>query len=346
MGNNQKGSSLMNRLGRTGITYEDVMEAVNAIQNRGELPTIDRVRGYLGGKGSNTTISKYLNCWRHNIVPSGNEKYESSEETPPDIVQSAIQHAWQQIKAKADQEIEAVKAESQAQIQLAEERTHQAEAAFKKLQEQYEELEQIARRDSAQKEILSLDLKRLQEEHNLLDERFRALQERYTDMQGLSTQHLKDLYDAHAKEVSRLEEKCQVQENKYGDMLSEMKKRLEDERHDHMRALDTVKEENKKLNKVLPELLETIKQQSVEITQLRADLKSLHEEKTSLESQLEQDQGKWQLLENKISLCQESFINVFKDTSNHFNVFKNELIENLDQKIWIHYQDFLTKKVE
>lgn len=337
----------MNRLGRIGITHEEVFEAATTLHSRGEVPTIDRVRTYLGGKGSNTTISKYLNYWRHNIIPSSNEKYESSEETPPDIVQNAIQHAWQQIKAKADQEIETIKDESQAQIQLAEDRAQQAEAVFKKLQEQYEELEQSSRRESAQKEIFFLDLKRLQEDHTLLDERFRALQERYTDMQGLSSQHLKDIADAHSKEVNRLEEKLQLQETKHKELLVALMDQSEADRQEYMRTLDALKQENKKLNKtVIPELLETIKQQSVKITQLRTEIKAIRDEKTYMEKQVEQEQAKWQGLDNKFSHYQEKFLKMFNETTIHFDSFKHELAENIDKKIFIYYQDFLNKKAE
>lgn len=268
----------MSRFGRIGITYEEVFEAANILKSRGEVPTIDRIRTYLGGRGSNTTISKYLNYWRDNTSLM-NEQHEGNGEAPPDIVQNAIQHAWQQIKTKADQEIAAIKDETQAQIQIAEECTQQAERALKELQEQHQELEQLCRRESAQKEILILDLKKLREEYHLLEERFKALQERYTDVQNLSSHYLKDLAAAHSKEVNRLEEQLQLQENNHKTLLNEMKDRLESERHDYMRALDTIKEENKQLNKaIVPELKQTIEQQSVEITQLRADLKAIQDE--------------------------------------------------------------------
>lgn len=61
-------------MSRLGITFEEVAEAAFTIHNNGETPTIDKVRAYLGGTGSNTTISKYLNAWRQETPPSSEKE--------------------------------------------------------------------------------------------------------------------------------------------------------------------------------------------------------------------------------------------------------------------------------
>src|SRR3990167_10326172 len=58
------------RMSRLGITYEEVAEAALSIEKKGETPTIDKVRAHLGGTGSNTTISKYLQHWRQQLFSS------------------------------------------------------------------------------------------------------------------------------------------------------------------------------------------------------------------------------------------------------------------------------------
>ncbi len=51
-------------MSRTGITYEEVVEAAFFLLNNNINPTIDGVRQTLGNRGSNTTISKHLKEWR------------------------------------------------------------------------------------------------------------------------------------------------------------------------------------------------------------------------------------------------------------------------------------------
>ena len=42
-------------MSRTGITYQEVIEAITKLQERGKIPTVDRIRNQLG-TGSNRTI--------------------------------------------------------------------------------------------------------------------------------------------------------------------------------------------------------------------------------------------------------------------------------------------------
>lgn len=49
---------------RPGITYQDVVKAVESIINKGQKPTILGIREELGGIGSTTTISKFYKQWK------------------------------------------------------------------------------------------------------------------------------------------------------------------------------------------------------------------------------------------------------------------------------------------
>ncbi len=51
---------------RTNVTYEQIATAAESITANGTNPTIERIRMHLGNRGSNSTISKYLNNWRRN----------------------------------------------------------------------------------------------------------------------------------------------------------------------------------------------------------------------------------------------------------------------------------------
>ncbi len=50
-------------MSRPGITYDDVVDAVQHLQKKGIYPSIDNVRNYLG-TGSKTTINRHLQRWK------------------------------------------------------------------------------------------------------------------------------------------------------------------------------------------------------------------------------------------------------------------------------------------
>lgn len=52
-------------MARIGVTYKDIAEASETIKSRGQEPTVDRVREYLG-TGSKSTIAPHLKQWRNN----------------------------------------------------------------------------------------------------------------------------------------------------------------------------------------------------------------------------------------------------------------------------------------
>ncbi|OAJ35437.1 DNA-binding protein [Piscirickettsia salmonis] len=56
---------------RPGLTYDEITEAANRVLAAGEKPTINRVREALGGRGSSTTISRYLKDWKRQVQEAG-----------------------------------------------------------------------------------------------------------------------------------------------------------------------------------------------------------------------------------------------------------------------------------
>ena len=50
-------------MARTGVTYFDISKAAETIVERGETPTVDKVRAQLG-TGSKSTIAPLLKRWR------------------------------------------------------------------------------------------------------------------------------------------------------------------------------------------------------------------------------------------------------------------------------------------
>jgi hypothetical protein len=82
------------------VTEAEIIAAANVIAAQGEMPTIVAVRGYLNTTSSESTILKYLNAWKINLL-----KYalliESSEFDHEDFLQA--KHANQVLQQNISQ---------------------------------------------------------------------------------------------------------------------------------------------------------------------------------------------------------------------------------------------------
>ena len=86
-------------MARTGISFDDVKTAATALLSRGEAPTIQLIREFLG-TGSNTTISAHLKRWQ-------NERSADTQvnRLPPAIPQNllpALEVFWQSALEQAE----------------------------------------------------------------------------------------------------------------------------------------------------------------------------------------------------------------------------------------------------
>ena len=82
-----------------GITREDVFEAASIIFAGGKNPTQASVRSRLG-KGSFSTISKYLSEWRQEQTDA--EAIISEEEEMPDEVRSLLKRTYAAIRVQVE----------------------------------------------------------------------------------------------------------------------------------------------------------------------------------------------------------------------------------------------------
>jgi hypothetical protein len=77
-------------MARTGIIFEDVQNAAEALLGRGLNPTIQRVRELLG-TGSNTTISEHLKTWQQQLAEAPKIVLPP---TVPEAVMVALDGFW------------------------------------------------------------------------------------------------------------------------------------------------------------------------------------------------------------------------------------------------------------
>ena len=93
-------------MSRIGITYEEVTNAAKRLQERGENPTVDRVRELLG-TGSNSTIARYLRDWK-----TDSDKAIGNNRLPADLL-TIVNGLWETIQEKAMQRILGIEQEAE-----------------------------------------------------------------------------------------------------------------------------------------------------------------------------------------------------------------------------------------
>jgi len=72
-------------MARPGLLFEEVAAAANKIVDEGHKPTIQRIREYLGNRGSTTTISRHLKTWK--TEPKKFQPMQAGEKATPEVAQ-------------------------------------------------------------------------------------------------------------------------------------------------------------------------------------------------------------------------------------------------------------------
>lgn len=87
---------------RTGVTYFDISKAAETILERGDTPTVDKVRSQLG-TGSKSTIAPLLKRWR---TDSG-VITEPQSGLPSDLLE-AVKSLFDRVHSDADKQIKSI----------------------------------------------------------------------------------------------------------------------------------------------------------------------------------------------------------------------------------------------
>lgn len=318
------------RMSRMGITFEDVSQAAEAILQEGASPTIDKIRQHLGSTGSNTTISKYLNDWRNHYFHSAT--LNSVKNVTPDPVKSAVERVWQEMNAQASAEISAMKEKMEANALEAEQKLQLVCDERDALKEQHEALVGQHRQMTANHEILTLDFKALQEERKLWQERNKGLEERYADLHRMTSQHLKDLSDTHKSEITRLDDSIKLAEAAHRQLVDTLNKQYENERHQYMITLDSLRTENQNKEEVIGKLQNSLQDKKTERAEMKLMIENLTRERNDLAQRIAIQENKWSLIEQNKKMTEEIFSSVKSLSITNFdmNVSYANLFQSYD----------------
>jgi hypothetical protein len=281
---------------RIGIDYYLVADAAEKLKAQGEVPTIDRIRVFLGGTGSNTTISKYLHQWR-NTTAHGNKTEHVSVITPPDPVQLAVKRVWQQLREETDAEIEEIKTSTQVIITESEEKVAAVTNECKRLIVLCEGHQEQVRLLEAQSAVQQLDLNQLQREQDLLQERNKNLTQRYADLEMTMAKQFADLTQAHQNEMNLVIEKTNTQVSALEKLIDQQKRHTEDQRNEHMLETDRLKTQHQKIKKDYELSRAVTVSKDLELVGLKTQLSALKKENEILSIQLQAQEKYWGLFE-------------------------------------------------
>lgn len=142
-------------MARAGINYIDVTKAAQAIQDKGQNPTVDRVLAHLG-TGSKSTIAPLLKQWK---VEQG--QVVDAVGLPDDILK-AVKGIHDRLQQSAEVKIEQALEESRVQISTTKDALEAATAQIERLKQDNEQLKTQLESDK----IDNIDLRdKLEAEH-------------------------------------------------------------------------------------------------------------------------------------------------------------------------------------
>lgn len=160
-------------MARKGITFDQVVNAADAIKARGMEPTIHAVRTELGNEGSYSTISQHLARWK-----SESANKNETKELPPeaeDAGMQAITTMWNVAVKYASQETAAVRQE-------ADDTKKRMAGELADATKEIERLEGVYDAACAMQDNLNKDLATLRKENAKLEGQLGALQKAYEEL--------------------------------------------------------------------------------------------------------------------------------------------------------------------
>lgn len=124
---------------RSGVTLQDVEQAVAELERRGQRVTQLAVRKALGDTGSMSTIRAHLETMRQTRSSEQSERQELPAEVA-DAVTRALSGVWDQAQAVARADVEAIRSAAQARSEALGRELEELSTAY---DEQAEQLSQV-----------------------------------------------------------------------------------------------------------------------------------------------------------------------------------------------------------
>ncbi|VAW62970.1 Tn4651 auxiliary cointegrate resolution protein T [hydrothermal vent metagenome] len=341
-------------MARAGINYIDVTKAAQAIQDKGQNPTVDRVLAHLG-TGSKSTIAPLLKQWK---IEQG--QVVDAAGLPDDILK-AVKGIHERLQQSAEVKIEQAMEESLAQISVTKDALEAATAQIEKIKQYNEQLktqlesskaDNIELRDKLEAEHITVA--RLTSGNEALASQLDQAKSDINE-QKQETLHIRESFEHYQTQAAedrqlereqyqvskrQLEERIQATnqqlsiELKRSEQFSTEKQQISDQVKQLRKELDQIKEDLQvqklKANDLIQKL-ETKEKQLVALQQSNQDLNSKHNAYISENSNL---QTAKKLLEREIEQLKISL----SETNDKALILSDENKIILQEKAMLHGQ--------
>ncbi|EKD74212.1 MAG: hypothetical protein ACD_45C00032G0002 [uncultured bacterium] len=123
-------------MGRIGVSYEEVAQAVQEVQGKGKSPTVDNVRVIIG-TGSKSTIARHLRDWRNQQGIA-----RGSDGAIPSELLGLVKGLWERLRDTVEQKGYEYQCESDEKVKQIQQQLAQSQQQYAALQEQHHQLEE------------------------------------------------------------------------------------------------------------------------------------------------------------------------------------------------------------
>lgn len=231
-----------------GITQQNVFAAADTLLQRGERPTIERVRRELG-RGSPNTVNPLLDAWWRSLRGRLRGDGDEAQDVLPAALLEAVQGLYERIHNTAIEESHA---------QLVEER-QKLEARELALNERGARIEAEREALSAPLEVLKQELEAQHGVNQALSASERDLQQALAEAQAEATRlsellakaetDHKRLTEAHTDEMARLREQQDAQEKHWLVEIDRLRQELKQSRAETTKSRSHVAQLEKRLTR-------------------------------------------------------------------------------------------------
>lgn len=276
-------------MARTGITYEEVELQAETFVAKGENPTLEKVRRALGDRGSNSTLSKYINEWRGRRGKT--TATLSSGINLSDPVNEAVNRVWQQLKEDAESEIIKAKGDAKEFVDAANKLKDQLEAERNQAFNELENVRGNLIEARANNSNLVTTVNQIQKELEVTLGRFEEFIQRHEEFKLEKEKQLLELANTKDQSIQYLKKQIDYINCKHQKEIDDQRTLMENQRgrwyakEDGLRIDNANKENNlKKMEGLeqqskqsITELKEQVKKQDLELQNVRNDVKTLTE---------------------------------------------------------------------
>lgn len=261
-------------MSRTGVTFQQVELAAEKILATGESPTIEKVRRLLGGTGSNSTLSKHLHEWRSERLCASTSTLPAPN-LPPDPVNAAVDRVWKEMAKESEAKIQTMRSHYETETSRIQQQLASIQEVNDSLTQERNALQQAYHQQTAEKELLSLDLKALQQQYQILQEQHTLLEQHYQILKQESTKHLAELRLSHQQTIEQYQAKHQLLENQTAQQIAELKTHYETLRQQAIVEIDSLKLGKKSQEKNNAQLLSELHALRIQLTESDANTNAL-----------------------------------------------------------------------